>query len=149
MRSRCAAILARLFAILAAHREGQRAQARLRDFVAALEAEAVTAVFETRERFVDLVERFRLHLDQRQLDVFLDVDFGGLALIHHFVRLLRAVGADAANLPLHFGDELALTLLEHVLEFVVPGALGCRDRVVRFDAFAMIPTAPSAVSHRS
>ena len=67
---------ARLFAVLAADRERQRPQARLGDFVAALEAQAVTAVFEPCERLVDLVERFRLHLDERQLDVFLDVDLG-------------------------------------------------------------------------
>ena len=52
----------------------------------------------------------------------------GLALIHDFVRLLRAVGTDAANLALDLGDELALTLFEHLLEFVVPVTRGCRDR---------------------
>src|SRR5207237_9852677 len=80
--------LARLFAVLAANRERQRTQPRLGDFVAALEAVAVGPFLQTTERLVDLVERLRLHLDERELDVFLDVDLGALALVEHVVLLV-------------------------------------------------------------
>src|SRR5438105_5574278 len=62
-----------LFAILAAHRKRQRAQAFLGDFLAALEAVAVIALLEPRERVDDLVQGLRLHLNECQLDIFLDI----------------------------------------------------------------------------
>ena len=65
--------LARFLAVLAADRERQRAEPALGDFVAALEAVAEGALFETVQRFFDLVERLRLHLDERELDLVLDV----------------------------------------------------------------------------
>jgi hypothetical protein len=64
----------RLFAVLAANRERQRPQARLGDLVAALEAIAVGALVEAAQSRIDLVERLGLHLDERELDVLLDVD---------------------------------------------------------------------------
>src|SRR5688572_5836507 len=73
--------LARFLAVLAANREGQRTQASLGDFVTALEAVAVGPLFKTTQSCVNLVERFRLHLDQRELDVLLDVHFRALALV--------------------------------------------------------------------
>jgi hypothetical protein len=112
--------LSSFFAVLATNREGQRAQPRLGDFVTALEAQPVAAFLEARQRFVDLVEGFRFHLNQSQFDILLDVDLGGLALIHDFVRLLRAVGTDTANLALDLDDEFALTILEHLLQLVIP-----------------------------
>ena len=48
----------RLFTILAPNREWQRAQARVGDFLAALEAIAVGSLVQPPKRFVDLVERF-------------------------------------------------------------------------------------------
>src|SRR5262245_45298742 len=68
--------LAGLFAVLAPHREGQRAEPLLGDLLAALEAVAVRALLEPRERVVDLVERFRLHLDEREFQIFLNVGLG-------------------------------------------------------------------------
>src|SRR3989344_6891764 len=62
-------VLTLLFAILAAKREWQCPQSRLRDLVAALEAVAVCAFVQPPERLVDLVERLRLHLDEHELDV--------------------------------------------------------------------------------
>src|SRR5439155_22655709 len=59
---------ARLFAVLAANGEGQRPQALLGDLFAALETIAVIALFQTRQRVIDLVERLGLHLDERELD---------------------------------------------------------------------------------
>src|SRR5712691_3644648 len=48
----------------------------LGDLLATVEAVAVVALLEARERVVDLVERLRLHLHQGELDVLLDVGFG-------------------------------------------------------------------------
>src|SRR5690242_11752200 len=73
--------LARLFAVLATNGERQGAQPRLRDLVAALEAISIRALVQAPARCFDLVQRLRLHLDERKLDVFLDVHFGALALI--------------------------------------------------------------------
>ena len=69
------------FTIPATYRERKRPQARFGNLFAALEAIAVAAVLETTQRRVDLVQRLRLHLDERELDVFLDVDLGAFALI--------------------------------------------------------------------
>ena len=111
--------LARLFAVLAADRERQRPQPLLGDFLAALEAVAVVALLEPRERVVDLVERLRLHLDERELDVFLDVGFGALDRVEHLVQLAApgALFADVAHLALDLGLNLATALVEHLLQF--------------------------------
>src|SRR5581483_9245249 len=128
--------LARFFAVLAAHREGQRAQTLLGDLFAALVAEAVVAALETNQGIVDLVQRFGLHLDERELDVFLDVRFGAFDRIEHFVELAapRALFADAAHLALDFRLQLSPTVLEHLLQFRIasPGdSLLSRLLVVR------------------
>src|SRR5687768_8680061 len=109
----------RLFAILAANRERQGPQTRFGDFLAALEAVAVGALFEPPERFVDLVERLRLHLNKGKFDVFLNVDFRALALVEDFA-ILAAVGADIANLALDLVHKLATALLEHLSQLVIP-----------------------------
>src|SRR3954469_8984938 len=64
---------ARFLAVLAPHREGQRPEAALRDFLAALEAISVGRLFQAPQRFLDFVERFSLHLDEGEFDLFLDV----------------------------------------------------------------------------
>src|SRR4026208_1169303 len=51
----------------------ERPQARVGDLVAALEAVAVSSFVQPPERFVDLVERLRFHLDQRESDGFVHV----------------------------------------------------------------------------
>src|SRR6476661_222558 len=97
---------ARLLALLAPHRERQGAQPLLSDFVAALEAIAVVALLQARERVVDLVQRLRLHLDQRELDLVLDVGLGALDGVEHLVLLAgapAALGANIAHLTLHLG----------------------------------------------
>src|ERR1051326_7094868 len=58
-------------AVLAADGKRQRAEPALGNLVAALEAIAVGALFETRQRFLNLVQRLGLHLNQRELDVVL------------------------------------------------------------------------------
>src|SRR6185436_13441988 len=108
--------------LLATHREGQRTQACFRDFLAALEAIAVAAVLEAAQRCIDLVQGFRLHLDERELDILLDVDLGALALVEH-VALFAALGSHVANATLHFGHEFAATVLEHLAKLVVTARL--------------------------
>src|SRR5881397_3808778 len=81
--------LLRFLTILTPNRERQRAESLFGDFLAALEAVPVVAVLEPRQGVVYLVERFRLHLNQRELDIFLDV---GLRTLHRIedLRLLAA-----------------------------------------------------------
>ena len=74
------------------------------------------------------MESLRLHLDEGQFDIFLDIDFRRFALIHDVVRLLGAFSTDAANLALDFSHEFSLTLLQHLLEVVVSRGLRGRDR---------------------
>src|SRR5262252_3843392 len=62
-----------LLALLAAHRKGERAETLLGDLIAALVAVAVAAMVEAGERVIDLVERLGFHLDERKLDLLLDV----------------------------------------------------------------------------
>src|SRR5438034_6299186 len=71
-------VLLGLLAVLAPDGEGEGPEALLGDFLAAVEAVAVVALLEPRECVVDLVQRLRLHLDQRKLDVLLDVGLGAL-----------------------------------------------------------------------
>src|SRR5262245_45714837 len=70
--------LARFFAFLAAHRERQSPETLLRDFSTAVGTVSVGTFLETSQRVVDLRERFGLHLDQRKLDIFLNIGFGAL-----------------------------------------------------------------------
>src|SRR5204863_2324413 len=112
----------RLFAILAANGKRQRPQSRLGDFVAALEAVAVRPVVQPAERLVDLVERLRFHLDEREFDVLLNVDFRALALVEN-ITLLATVSPHVANFALHFAQQLAAALLEHLLQFVIAAGL--------------------------
>ena len=61
---------------------------------------------------------------QCELDVVLDVGFGGLCRVEHAVR--RAVGALAphvANLVVNLTDDLASTLLENPLELRIAIAI--------------------------
>ena len=126
-RWRCSATLARLLAVLAADREGQRPEPLLGDLFAALEAVAVVALFEPRQRVVDLVQRLRLHLDQRELDVVLDVGFRALDRVEHLVQLAApgALGAHVAHLTLHFGLDFTTTVFEHPLQFGITGPVRC------------------------
>ena len=126
--------LAGLLAVLAADGEGQRAQPGPGDFFAALDAVTVGPVLDARERVVNSGQRFRLHLDEGEFDVLLDSDLGGLARIEHGVILFRALGANIADLALHFAPDLALTLDQRPLQFVVTGRCGC----IRYDNPALL-----------
>src|SRR5438034_3423999 len=113
-----------LFTVLAAHGEGERAQPLLGDLFAAVEAVAVVALLEPPQRVVDLVERLRLHLDERELDVLLNVGLGALHGVEHFVELAApgALSSHVAHFALNLGLNLALALLEHPLELAIAGS---------------------------
>src|SRR5438105_10394344 len=109
-----------LFAVLTANRERQRPETLFSDFLGTLEAVAVRALLEAGERVVDLIERLGLHLDERELDVFLDVGFRALDGIINFGQLRDFAGrADIAHLALNLGLQFAPTTLEHLLEFAI------------------------------
>src|SRR5262249_15023933 len=94
-----------LLAVLAADGEGKRAQRVSGNLFAALVAVAVIALLEAGERIVHLVERLGLHLDERELELFLDVGLGAFDGIEHLVHLAApgALFTHAAHLALHFG----------------------------------------------
>src|SRR5580765_1631164 len=131
-----------LFTVLASHREGQRAQPRLADLLAALEAVAVEAFLQPAQRLVDLVERLGLHLDQGELDVLLDGGLAALAGVEHLVHLgLVGLGADTADLALHFAEDFTPTVLEDLLEVLVPATADrcCGFRRLLHDAPRSLP----------
>jgi hypothetical protein len=112
---------ARFLAVLAAHGKWQRAQAALGNLLAALEAVAERAFLEPAKRFLDLVERFRFHLDERELDIVLNVGLGRLGCIQHTVcRTVRPFRAYVSNLLVHLAQDFATTLLEYPLQLRVP-----------------------------
>ena len=120
-RSRCSRHLPRLLAVLAADRERQRAQALLRDLLTALEAVAVGPLLQTRERLVDLVERLGLHLDERELDLFLDVGFRALGRVEHALLLPSGtLDAHVADLLVYFAHDLPAPLFENAPELGMP-----------------------------
>src|SRR3989344_2492769 len=91
-----------LFAILAAKREWQCPQSRLRDLVAALEAVAVEALHQPAERLVDLGQRVDLHLEKREVDVLTRADLGVLGEVPDLVASSR--GVLVAVVPQPFPD---------------------------------------------
>src|SRR3954469_15349785 len=104
--------LARLFAVLAADRERQRPQALLADLFPALEAVPVGALFEPAKRLLDLVQRLGLHLDERELDLVLNIELGGFSRVEHTLdAAARALRAHIAHAPLHLTHHLATALL--------------------------------------
>src|SRR5450759_5491019 len=115
--------LARFLAVLAADREGQRAEPALADFLAALEAVPVGRLFEPPEGLVDLAERFGLHLDEREFDLILNVHLGALRGVQDALDgAPRAFGAHVAHPALHFAHNLAPALFEDLLQLVVAPA---------------------------
>jgi hypothetical protein len=67
-----------------------RAETRFRNLVTTLEAVAVGAVFQRSQSRVDLRQRLGLHLDERELDILLDVDLGALALVEDIALLVAS-----------------------------------------------------------
>src|SRR5215831_4957815 len=131
-------VLLGLLAVLAADGKGKCLQTLLCDFLAALEAVAVSALLQSRQRVVDPAERLRLHLDERQLDVFLNIGLRALTRIEDFRKLRDlASGPDVAHLVLNLRLKLAPTAQQHLLELViaaVTGRCGCGGLSVFHDA---------------
>src|SRR4030095_8030295 len=78
---------------------------------------------------VHLVERFRLHLDQCELDVLLDIDLGALALVQN-VSFLVAIRPGVANLLVYRVQQLPTAILEDFLQLVIAACL-CRYLLLR------------------
>jgi len=108
-----------LFALLTPNGERQCAKPLLTNLLTALETVAEVALIEASERVIDLVERLRLHLNESQLDVFLDVGLGTLDIVQHVVQFAapRPLGSHMAHLALDFGVNLTPPVIEHLLEF--------------------------------
>src|SRR5476651_2364889 len=110
--------LARLLAVLAPDRERQRAKALFGDLLATVETVAVVPLLEADQGVVHLVQRLGLHLNEGELQVFLDVGFRALDCVEHFVQL-AAPGtffAHAAHLALDFSLQLAAPIVKHRLQ---------------------------------
>src|SRR5688572_22100702 len=91
--------LAGLLAILATDRKWQGPQATLRNLVAAFETIAESALFEAGQGLANLGERLRLHLNQGEFDVVLDVRFRGLGRVKHTLGLTGgSFGPNVAHL---------------------------------------------------
>src|SRR4029453_16323290 len=107
-----------LLAVLAADGERQSTESLFGDFLAALEAISVVAVLEARQRVFYLVERLGLHLNERQLDVFLDVGFRALDGVEDLGLLAapRSLGPDIAHLALDLCPQFRPALYKHLLE---------------------------------
>ena len=150
MRSRCWRDFARLFAVLAADGEGQRPQARLADVLAALEAAPVGALLEALQRFVDALQRLGLHLDERELDVFLNVGFRRLHRVDDAGGdAAGAFGPDVLDARLHFVQDLATTVLEHSLQLGVASAVRSVGRDCRATTFRFLISLPPLLSTAS
>src|SRR5262245_2058274 len=116
-------VLPSFLAILAPDRERQGTKPLLRNFLAAIEAVSVVALLEPHQRVVDFVERFRLHLDQGELEIFLDVGLSALDRVEHLVQLAapRPLFPDSAHFALNFGLNFTAPAVEHLLEFGIAG----------------------------
>ena len=65
----------------ASNRERKGPQPRFRDVVSALDTAPVVARFQPRQRGIDSLNRFLFDLNERDLDVFLNIDIGDLSLV--------------------------------------------------------------------
>src|SRR5215467_11652125 len=118
-------ILLGFLAVLAADGEGERLQSLLGDFLAAFEAVAVGSLLEASQRVVNPAERLRLHLNESQLDVFLNIGLRTLTGIEHLGELRDLTGGpNVAHLVLDLRVKLTPTAHQHLLELVIPAAPG-------------------------
>jgi hypothetical protein len=107
-------------AILAPDRKGQGPQPAPRNLGAALEAVAECPFIQPRQRFFNPVQGLRLHLDQGEFDIVLDIRFRRLSRIQHALPLAEtAFGPHVTHLLLHLGQDLATAFLEDLLELDV------------------------------
>src|SRR5688572_7134527 len=112
-------LFAHLFALLAPHREGQSAQPRWRNWVAALAAVSVGPFVELAHGLVDSVQDLPSELKQRKRQFVLRMHFGGFAGFDPIPILSR-----------RFGASLAKIALDLVQQFVAPGGEDAPNLVV-------------------
>jgi hypothetical protein len=105
-------LLVRFFAGHAADGKGQRLQPLLRDLATAFDAEAVLSGIEAHQRFLDPPERFPLHLNQGDFDVFLDIRLRELGFVQPIGRPSRGRVVDST---LKHVLHLALAVAQHRL----------------------------------
>jgi len=86
--------LTSFFAPLAAHSEWQRSKSSFANLAVARKAGAVPARPEPDERFADPGQSLRSHLEQRELDVLLDVAVRRVDVIAYVVTLIDARSTD-------------------------------------------------------
>jgi len=112
--------LARFLAIQAPNGEWKGLQARGGNLFTTLGAAAVSAGIEAVERGINLSKRFELHLDERELEVLLNIDVRHLAVIERpDVVGGSPLFANRAELLPHDRLDLAPSLNERVLQLLV------------------------------
>ena len=126
MRQRALAVVGHftnVFTVSASHRERKRSQACFGDLASALGTVAVAPFVDSTQRGVNLVERLRLHLNQREFDVVLSIDLGALCCVEH-ITVRDTVAAHVTNLVLHVVHEFRASTFENRVE--VPKAVRFR-----------------------
>src|SRR5213078_2495400 len=104
-------------------------------------AVAVGALFEPPQRFVDLVQRLRLHLDQREFDLVLNIQLRALGRVEHALDgAARALRAHVAHPALDLTHDFAAALLEDALQLVVPNRVHRLPSLCRVMTAHMTPT---------
>src|SRR5678815_6073600 len=91
------------FAPLAAHRKGQRSEPSFRNLASAGKAGAVLAGLEPDQRFADPRQGLCSHLDQRNLDVTMDVR---IRLVDVIADLMALIGSPSTDAILHVVQQL-------------------------------------------
>ena len=86
--------LASFFAALTPHGEWQGSESLFRDLRSARKARAVPARLDADERFADPGQRLRSHLEQRELDIPLDVGVRPVDVVADVVALLGSPFTD-------------------------------------------------------
>jgi hypothetical protein len=104
-----------------------RAQPRFGDFASALEAIAVITFLNATKCGVDLHQRLRFQLDQREPDIVLDVYLGALGSVEP-ISVTGSVASDVANSSLNFLRKLAAPTFENRPE-VIKSACLCYSRL--------------------
>ena len=104
------------FTIPASDRERKRSETCLGNLIPALETVAIRALIEAAQGSLDFLQCFRLHLNQRELDLILGVDLRDFAFIEHLV-LARVIDSRTADPALDILNQRTPAIFEHHPEF--------------------------------
>jgi hypothetical protein len=113
------AAFVRVLASNAAHREWNREEALLRDVITAFGTDTVLPLIDATKRGVDLVERVRIHVDQRRIEIVKKIG-GRESIRHRGVTIAFSLGADLVLLDRQPAHELMSTALEELPDFAEP-----------------------------